>query len=42
MARPMWSGTIQILLVGFAVEVYPASSTTRPISFHEVDHNTLS
>jgi DNA end-binding protein Ku len=42
MARPLWSGTIQISLVGFAVEVYPATSTTRPISFHEIDRNTLS
>jgi DNA end-binding protein Ku len=42
MPRPLWSGTIQISLVGFAVEVYPATSTTRPISFHEVDRNTLS
>ncbi len=42
MARPLWSGTIQISLVGFAVEIYPATSTTRPISFHEVDRNTLS
>ena len=41
MARPLWSGTIQISLVGFAVEVYPATSTTRPISFHEIDRNTL-
>src|SRR5271154_5764455 len=41
MARPLWSGTIQISLVGFAVEVYPATSTSRPISFHEVDRNTL-
>jgi DNA end-binding protein Ku len=41
MARPLWSGTIQISLVGFAVEIYPATNTTRPISFHEVDRNTL-
>ncbi len=41
MARPLWSGTIQISLVGFAVEVYPATSTTRPISFHEIDRNTM-
>jgi DNA end-binding protein Ku len=41
MARPLWSGTIQISLVGFAVEVYPATSTSRPISFHEVDRKTL-
>jgi DNA end-binding protein Ku len=42
MARPLWSGTIQISLVGFAVEIYPATSTTRPFSFHEIDRNTLS
>jgi DNA end-binding protein Ku len=41
MARPLWSGTIQISLVGFAVEIYPATATTRPISFHEIDRNTL-
>src|ERR1700739_1464164 len=41
MARPLWSGTIQIALVGFAVDIYPATSTTRPISFHEIDRNTL-
>src|ERR1700723_218567 len=41
MARPLWSGSIQISLVGFAVEVYPATSTTRPFSFHEIDRNTL-
>jgi DNA end-binding protein Ku len=40
MARPLWSGTIQIRS-GFAVEIYPATSTSRPISFHEVDRNTL-
>jgi DNA end-binding protein Ku len=41
MARPLWSGTIQISLVGFAVEIYPATSTGRPISFREIDRNTL-
>ncbi len=41
MARPLWSGTIQISLVGFAVEVYPATNTTRPFTFHEIDRNTL-
>ena len=41
MARPLWSGTIQISLVGFAVEIYPATSTTRPFTFHEIDRNTL-
>ncbi len=41
MARPLWSGTIQISLVGFAVDIYPATSTTRPFSFHELDRNTM-
>lgn len=41
MARPLWSGSIQISLVGFAVEIYPATSASRPFSFHEVDRNTL-
>src|SRR6201994_2136084 len=41
MGRPLWSGTIQICLVGFAVEVYPATSTTRPFTFHEIDRVTL-
>src|SRR4051812_45514254 len=41
MPRPSWSGTIQISLVNFAVDVYPAVSSTRPISFHEVDRKTL-
>jgi DNA end-binding protein Ku len=41
MARPLWSGSIQISLVGFAVEIYPATNTTRPFAFHEIDRNTL-
>src|SRR4051812_5445456 len=41
MPRPSWSGTIQISLVSFAVDVFPAVSSTRPISFHEVDRKTL-
>ena len=41
MARPLWSGSIQISLVGFAVEIYPATNTTRPFAFHEIDRNTM-
>jgi DNA end-binding protein Ku len=41
MARPLWSGSIQISLVGFAVEIYPATNTTKPFSFHEIDRNTM-
>jgi len=41
MARPLWAGTIQISLVGFAVEVYPATKASRSISFHELDRQTM-
>ena len=41
MPRPSWSGTIQISLVSFAVDVFPAVNATRPISFHEVDRKTM-
>jgi DNA end-binding protein Ku len=41
MARPLWSGSIQISLVGFAVEIFPATQTTKPFAFHEIDRNTL-
>jgi DNA end-binding protein Ku len=41
MPRPSWSGTIQISLVSFAVDVFPAVNVTPPISFHEVDRKTL-
>ncbi len=41
MARPLWSGSIQISLVGFAVEIYPATNTTKPFTFHEVDRQTM-
>jgi DNA end-binding protein Ku len=41
MPRPLWSGTVQISLVSFAIEVYPAADSVRPISFHEVDRRTM-
>jgi DNA end-binding protein Ku len=41
MARPLWAGTIQLSLVGFAVEVYPATKASRSISFHELDRQTM-
>jgi DNA end-binding protein Ku len=40
MARPYWSGQISLSLVSFAVELYPASSTTRPFQFHQIDRET--
>src|SRR6201992_3530639 len=40
MARPYWSGQISISLVSFAVEIYPASTSTRPFQFHQIDRST--
>lgn len=40
MARPMWQGQVQISLVSFSVSLVPASSSTRPIAFHEIDRTT--
>ncbi len=40
MARPYWSGQISLSLVSFAVEIYPASTSTRPFQFHQIDRVT--
>ena len=36
----MWQGQVQISLVSFGVSLVPASTSTRPISFHEIDRKT--
>ncbi len=40
MARPYWSGQISVSLVSFAVEMYPASTSSRPFQFHQIDRAT--
>jgi DNA end-binding protein Ku len=40
MARPYWSGQVSLSLVSFAVEIYPASTSTRPFQFHQIDRAT--
>lgn len=40
MARPIWQGQLQISLVSCAVSLVPASSSARPVAFHEVDRKT--
>jgi DNA end-binding protein Ku len=40
MARPYWSGQISLSLVSFAVEIYPASNSSRPFQFHQIDRAT--
>jgi DNA end-binding protein Ku len=40
MARPYWSGQISLSLVSFAVEIYPASTSSRQFQFHQIDRAT--
>lgn len=35
-SRPVWSGHIRLSLVSFAVKLYPATSSTSKLSFHQV------
>ncbi|MGA9669129.1 MAG: Ku protein [Terracidiphilus sp.] len=40
MARPLWSGNLQISLVSFGVGLVPAIRPTGEISFHQIDRKT--
>ncbi len=40
MARPFWSGHIQISLVSFGVKLFPAVEAKSEIRFHQIDRNT--
>ena len=40
MARPYWSGRIQVSLVSFGVQLYVATETKNQISFHQVSRST--
>lgn len=40
MARPYWSGTIQISLVSFAVKFFVATESKSEIRFHQVSRST--
>jgi DNA end-binding protein Ku len=40
MARPLWSGNLQISLVSFGVGLIPATSPASEISFHQIDRET--
>jgi DNA end-binding protein Ku len=40
MARPLWSGNLQISLVSFGIGLIPATSPASEISFHQIDRNT--
>jgi DNA end-binding protein Ku len=38
--RPFWSGQLRISLVSFGIQLFPATSTTSDISFHQIDRKT--
>lgn len=40
MARPYWSGQIQISLVSFGVSLFPATEAKSEIAFHQIDRRT--
>ena len=40
MARPYWSGQIQISLVSFGVKLYVAVETKSDLHFHQIDRNS--
>jgi DNA end-binding protein Ku len=40
MPRPFWSGHIQISLVSFAVQLFPAVEAKSEIRFHQIDRST--
>ena len=39
--RPFWSGQLRISLVSFGIQLFPATSSTSEISFHQIDRKTL-
>ena len=40
MARPFWSGHIQISLVSFGVKLFPAVEAKSEIHFHQINRKT--
>lgn len=38
--RPYWSGQLRISLVAFGIQLFPATSATSEVSFHQIDRRT--
>jgi DNA end-binding protein Ku len=38
--RPFWSGQLRISLVSFGIQLFPATSSTSDVSFHQIDRKT--
>jgi DNA end-binding protein Ku len=39
-SRPYWSGQLRISLVAFGIQLFPATSTTSEVSFHQIDRKS--
>ena len=40
MARPFWSGQVQISLVSFGVKLFPATEAKSEIRFHQISRKS--
>ena len=40
MARPFWSGQVQISLVSFGVKLFPATEAKSDIRFHQISRKS--
>lgn len=38
--RPYWSGQLRISLVAFGIQLFPATSSTSEVSFHQIDRKS--
>jgi DNA end-binding protein Ku len=38
--RPTWTGQLRISLVSFGIQLFPATSSTSEVTFHQVDRKT--
>jgi len=39
-SRPYWSGQLRISLVAFGIQLFPATSSTSEVTFHQIDRKT--
>ena len=36
-ARPYWSGQLKISLVSFGIQLFPATTSSSGVTFHQID-----
>ena len=39
-ARPFWSGQLQISLVSFGIQLFPATNAKSDVAFHQIDRKS--